>query len=92
MNEISVKQLLDIYRLRLKMAECGTTHPKASVVAGVRKLVAGLEAMAPDAKVEGDALPGKYTFRDARTGAMIAEIEFDNEAEPTAAASPPLGR
>jgi len=92
MNEITAKQLLDIYRMRLKMAESGTTHPKASVVAGVRKLVAGLEAMAPEGKVECDALPGKYSFRDALAGAMIAEIEFDNEAEPTDAAAASLGR
>jgi len=83
MSKVAVQQLLDIYRLRLEMAESGTTHPKAGVIAGVRRLVAGLEAMAPDEKVEGEALPSKYTFRNARTGALIAEIEFDDEAEPS---------
>lgn len=82
MSEVTAKHLLDIYRLRLKMAETGTTHPKKTVVAGIRRLVAGLETMEPDAKVETDALPGKYTFRNAVTGALIAEIEFDDRAEP----------
>ncbi|MDD5705109.1 MAG: hypothetical protein PHR35_04230 [Kiritimatiellae bacterium] len=83
MNEVAAQHLLGIYRLRLEMAESGTTHPAAGAVAGVRRLVAGLEAMSPDAKVKSDALPGKYTFRDALTGLLIAEIEFDVEAEPS---------
>ena len=82
MSEVTAQHLLGIYRARLSMAERGVTHPEPEVVAGVRKLVAGLAAMPPDARVTLDAQPGKYIFKSTLTGDLIAEIDFDEIAEP----------
>ena len=44
-GEGTAQQILDIYRLRLKMADEGVTHPKPKVVAGMRQLVASLSVL-----------------------------------------------
>jgi len=64
------------------MVEKGITCPKPQVVAGMRRLVSGLQGMQPDAKVRLDAQPHRYRFTAADTGRLIGEIEFDENAEP----------
>jgi len=79
-TESSAGHLLGIYQTRLKMARKGTTHPKPEVVAGMRRLVAGLSAMPSDAKVRLEIRDGKTRFRKASTGDLLVEFDFKDDA------------
>jgi hypothetical protein len=76
MSDLPASHYLRIYRLKLGSAEGGTTHPKAEWVNFVRRLVAALESLDPDAKVRLEAnSPAQVCFRDASTGAILAQFD-----------------
>jgi hypothetical protein len=76
MSDLSAQHYLGIYQMRLKMVDKGIMHPKPEVVAGMRRLVTGLSAMQPDAKIILENQDGKALFKVATTGDLVAEIEL----------------
>jgi hypothetical protein len=70
---------LRIYRIRLRMAESGTTRPSASALEFFRIFVAALETMDDDAPVRLDTTQGVARFTDARSGALLAELKIGDE-------------
>ena len=80
MSESTAHHLLGIYQTRLSMAERGVTHPKPEVVAGMRRLVAGLSAMSSEALVRFENHDGKWKFRVASTGDLLVEFDFTGDA------------
>jgi hypothetical protein len=82
MSKSTVRHLLSGYRIRLGMVESAITRPKPEVVAGMRRLLAELESMAPDSRVRCEAQSQRYQFISADTGDLTAEIKFDETAEP----------
>ncbi len=80
MSDLSAQHYLGIYQTRLRMVEKGTTHPKPEVVAGMKRLVAGLSAMPSDAGVRLEIQDGRTRFRAAGTGDLIAEFDFKDDA------------
>ena len=77
----SARHFLDIYRTRLDMAERGTIHPKTEVVAGMRRLVAGLSTLEPETRISLEIKPGWTLFKVAATGELVAKLEFNDKAE-----------
>jgi hypothetical protein len=58
MQDPPVQYYLKIYRLRLRMAEDGTTRPSAAGLEVFRRLVAALKASDIDAPVRLETLQG----------------------------------
>lgn len=85
MNDLPAQHFLKIYRGRLSMAKRGVTSPPAEFVAQVRRLVAGLSAVAPSIAVRLDiegtvrlGMEGKRVkFIAAETGELIGELDLD---------------
>jgi len=76
MSTSSAQHLLHIYQIRLSLIEKGLAKPKPEIIAGVRKLVAGLSEMQSDDMVSHDMQDGKVCFKIATTGDLIAEFPF----------------
>jgi putative transposase len=74
--DLSADHYLRIYRLRLGMAEDGTTHPSADAVESMRRLVAALSAMEPNAPVRLEAVDSSARFIEPLTGQVLAEIRL----------------
>lgn len=75
-TNVPAQHYLKIYRFRLSMAERGVIRPHAEVVDFMRRLVAGLEMMDPQANVKLETGGGWTRFSVAATDALIAEIDF----------------
>jgi hypothetical protein len=88
MSDLAAQHYLGIYQTRLHMVEKGITHPKPEVVAGMRRLVSGLCSLEPTTKSRLELQPGWALFKIAATGELVAQIEFNDPAEPGA---PPNG-
>jgi hypothetical protein len=76
MSTSSAQRLLHIYQIRLRLIEKGLAKPKPEIVAGVKKLVAGLSEMQPDDMVGHEIQDGKVCFKVVTTGDLIAEFPF----------------
>ena len=80
MSDLSAEHYLGIWRTRLSMAEDGVTSPRPEVVSGMRRLVAGLSALAPKAKVRLEIHGSHAQFIAAATGELLGEFTFTNDA------------
>jgi hypothetical protein len=58
------------------LIEKGLAKPKPEIIAGTKKLVAGLSEMQPDDMVSFEVQDGKAYFKVATTGDLIAEIPW----------------
>jgi serine protease inhibitor ecotin len=58
------------------MIEMGTIKPKPEVVAGTKRLVAGLSALQPDSGIKVEIHDGKVHFIEVGTNNLVAEFEF----------------
>jgi hypothetical protein len=75
----TARHYLRIYRLRLRMAESGTTRPSASALEFFRTFVAALETLDDDAPVRLDTTQGLVRLTDARSGSLLAELKIGDE-------------
>jgi hypothetical protein len=75
MTELSASHYLRIYRIKLANAQDGTTHPKPEWVEFMRRVVAALEALNPDARIRLEVTPTRVCFSDSSTGAVLAQFE-----------------
>ena len=80
MSDLSAQHYLGIYQTRLSMAERGVTSPRAEIVTGMRRLVAGLSALDADAKVRLEIHGSHTRFISAATGELLGEFTFTNDA------------
>lgn len=80
MSEHPVQHYLHIYQGRLSMAERSVTPTPPHVLAGMRRLVAGLSAQAPDAKVRLETDNSRFRFLAAATGELIGEFSITSDA------------
>jgi hypothetical protein len=76
MNTSSAQHLLHIYQIRLRLVEKGLAKPQPEIIAGMKKLVAGLSEMQPDDMVGHEMQDGIVYFKVAATGDLIAEFPF----------------
>ncbi len=67
-------QYLRIYRLKLTMAEDGTTPPNPAWEDFMRRLVAALRAVDPNTPIRLDSTDGIARFINARTGQLMGEF------------------
>jgi hypothetical protein len=75
MSELPSSHYLRIYRIKLEMAQRGTTDPKPEWVEFMRGLVAALESLDPAAEVHLEATRTGVYFSDTATGSIIAQFE-----------------
>lgn len=78
MSALSAQHYLRIYRTRLSMAERGMTSTRPEIVSGMRRFVAALSALAPDATVQLEIHGQRTRFIAAATGELLGE--FTNDA------------
>jgi hypothetical protein len=74
MTDQTAQHYLRIYRLKLAMAEDGTTRPSAAGLEFFKRLVAALEGLDPNAPVRLENPRGTWRFTDARSGLLLAEV------------------
>ena len=79
MSDLSAQHYLRIYRVKLGMAEDGTTHPSVEVVESMRRLVAALSEMDSDARVHLEAAHSSARFIDPLTGRVLAELRWETD-------------
>jgi hypothetical protein len=84
----SAQHYLRIYRLKLRMAEDGTTRPSAAGLAFLRRLVAALEALELNAPVRLETTQEVALFTDARTGLLLAEVQIGGDVLPRDSSCP----
>jgi hypothetical protein len=70
---------LKIYRLKLAMAEDGTTSPSVAGVTFFRRLVAALEALDTSTLVRAEATPSMARFTIAHSGLLLAELPIGDD-------------
>jgi hypothetical protein len=58
------------------MSERDVTHPTPEVVAGMKRLVAGLRLLDPEEGIHLDATDERAIFTRTATGKLVARIEF----------------
>ena len=75
-NECSAKNLLEIYRTRLRMAKKGTINVRPELVAAMKRLVDGLSLRKSDSKIRLEMRNGKTQFIAEDDGSLIAEFDF----------------
>ena len=80
MTEFAASHYLRIYRIKLANAQDGTTHPKREWTDFMRRVVAALELLDPNAGVRLEVSPTRVCFSDASTGAILAQ--FDDSLMP----------
>jgi hypothetical protein len=78
-SDLSASHYLGIYRLRLSMAEDGTTHPSAKGMKFMRELVVALEALSPDEPVRLETTSHLARFSSAKTGNLLAEVAIADQ-------------
>lgn len=62
------------------MAERGVTSPQPDVVAGMRRLVAGLSVLEPNAEVRPEIRGQQTRFIVAATGDLLGAFTFTSDA------------
>jgi hypothetical protein len=80
--ELTAKHYLDIWRLRVSMAEQGVAHPMPDVLAAAKRLVSKLAAMDQTDKVRLETAGSKARFLNAATGELLAEISNEENPQP----------
>jgi len=70
------RHYLRIYRIRLAMAEDGTTEPKPEFVTFMRDLIARLEPLDPGTPIQLDTAGGIVRFKNATTGECLAQTSL----------------
>jgi hypothetical protein len=75
MSDLTASHYLKIYRVKLGMAEVGTTNPPPNWVDFMRRLVANLESLDPNAEIHLEATPKRVCFSHASTGSILARFE-----------------
>jgi hypothetical protein len=73
MNDQPTQHYLRIYRLKLAMAEEGTTGPSPAAMASFRRFMAVLEALDVNAPIRLETTLGVARFTDARSRMLLAE-------------------
>jgi hypothetical protein len=74
--DLSAQHYLRIYRLKLGMADDGTTHPNVEAIEAMKRLVAALSEMDSDAPVRLEAAHSSARFIDPMTGRVLAELRW----------------
>jgi hypothetical protein len=69
---------LRIYRLKLQMAEDGTTPHKPDWEQFMRRLVTTLSTMDPRTPIRLDAIEGVARFSNDTTGALLGEFRLSD--------------
>jgi hypothetical protein len=67
---------LRIYRIRLAMAEGGTTQPKPEYVTFMRDLITRLEPLDPGTPIRVETGDGIARFKNATTGECLAQTSM----------------
>ena len=80
MGDLTAHHYLKIYRLKLGMAENGTTHPSPEAIDFMKGLVAQLAAMDPSAPIRLEATSTAARFTDARSGKLLAVLQLTEDA------------
>jgi hypothetical protein len=70
---------LRIYRLKLAMAQDGTTSPSVEGIELFRDLVEALETLDTGALVRLEATPGVARFTVAHSGLLLAELPIGDD-------------
>ncbi len=70
---------LKIYRLKLRMAEDGTTRPSPAGLQFFKRFVAALEGLDVNAPVKLATNAGMVRFTDARSGSLLAEVQIGED-------------
>ena len=80
MADLSAQHYLRIYRIKLALAEDGTTHPSTETVDSMRRLVASLTALEADSPVRLEVVESTARFTDVVTGRVLAELRWAADA------------
>ena len=79
MTDHSAQHYLRIYRLKLSMAEHGTTRPSSAGLEFFRRFVAALETLDVNAPVRLETTQGTARFTDVRSGLLLAEVPLKDD-------------
>jgi hypothetical protein len=80
MTDQTAQHHLRIYRLKLSMAEKGTTRPSAAALKCFRRFVTALEALDVNAPVRFATTQDSERFTDVRSGLLLADVPLkDND-------------
>jgi hypothetical protein len=75
MSALIASHYLRIYRIKLAMAQDGTTNPAPQWVDFMRRLIANLESLDPNAEIRLEATLKRVCFSHASTGSILAQFE-----------------
>lgn len=67
---------LRIYRIRLAMAENGTTQPQPEYVTFMRDLITRLEPLDSSTPIRVETADGMARFKNATTGELLAQTSM----------------
>jgi hypothetical protein len=76
LRDQTAQHYLRLYRLKLGMAEAGTTRPSAAGLEYFRRFVAALETLDLDALVRLETTAETARFTEARSGVLLAEVQL----------------
>ena len=79
MKDHPAQHYLRIYRLKLGMAEDGTTRSSAAGLEFFKFFVSALEGLDPDTPVKLETNAGVARFTDARSGLLLAELTVEED-------------
>ena len=79
MTNQTAQHYLRIYRLKLPMAEHGTTRPSAAGLEFFRRFVAALERLDVNAPVRLETTEGTARFTEAQSGVLLAELQLKDD-------------
>jgi hypothetical protein len=74
MADLAARHYLKIYRIKLAMAEDGTTRPNAKGIQFIRDVVAALAPLDADTPIRLETSDTEASFRDAATGRLLARL------------------